>query len=90
MDSVRVNDIGQINLTSDILQKYGVKSGMEFFVFKRNGEFILRPTPLQSLEAIQKICEGKASEVGWKSEDDVIEYMKELRKESYIYDTNNG
>jgi len=89
MQSVRVNEQGQINLSPLMMEKLGIEKGMEFFVVKRNGEYVFKPTPLQSLEEIQKICNGKAEEVGWKSEDDVIEFMKELRKERYIQNANN-
>ena len=89
MQSVRVNEQGQIDLPPLMMEKLGIEKGMEFFVIKRNGEYVFKPTPLQSLEEIQKICSGKAEEAGWKSEEDVNEFMSELRKERYIQNANN-
>ena len=89
MQSVRVNEQGQIELPPSMMKKLGIEKGMEYTVTKRGGELVFKPTPIQSFEEIQKICSGKAEEAGWKSEEDVNEFMKELREERYIQNADN-
>jgi hypothetical protein len=47
-----------------------------------NQEYGEGKTPiLVALEELQKAMEGEAERVGWKSEEDVVEYCKEIRRE---------
>jgi hypothetical protein len=39
---------------------------------------------MQALEKLQKAMEGEAERVGWKSEEDVVEYCKMIRREMGI------
>ena len=89
MTSVRVNEIGQILIPETITEKFGILKGMEFNIFKRNGEYILKPTPLQAFREIQRIMDGEAEKIGWTSDDDAIDYMIELRKERFLHSANN-
>ena len=80
MESVKVNDSGQISLSPSVMKKFGIENGMEFYVFKRNGEFILTPTPLiDPIEKMRELSEGMAEELGLHSEEDVVDYIKNLR-----------
>ena len=36
-----------------------------------------------ALKELQKAMEGAAEEVGWKSDDDVVEYIMAMRKNEY-------
>jgi len=80
MQSIQVSEQGQLTIPSSITEKLGILRGMEFNIIKRNGEFILKPTPLQAFKEIQRILEGEAERVGWKSEEDAMEFCNDLRR----------
>ena len=40
-------------------------------------------TARAALRELQKAMEGAAEEVGWKSDDDVVEYIMAMRKNEY-------
>jgi len=81
MLNIRVNDSGQITIPPSITAELGIVRGEEFSLIKRDNYYIMMPLALDPLQALQTIMEGEAEKVGWESEDDVIEYMKEVRKE---------
>jgi len=81
MQNIRVNDSGQITIPPAITEELGIEKGEEFKILKRDNYYIMMPSSLDPLKVLQTIMEGEAKKVGWESEDDVIEYMKEVRKE---------
>ena len=90
MDSVKVNDNGQITIPNSITKSLGITKGEEFRFIKKNKYFIMVPSDYDPLTEIQNIMDGEAEKVGWKTEDDVIDFMRELRKERYLENANNG
>ena len=89
MLNVRVNDIGQINIPSAVTEMMGIGKCEELVVLKRNGYFIVTPTSTDPLDKIRKACEGLAEEAGWKTDEDIVNYMRELRKERYLQNADN-
>ena len=90
MESVRVDEKGQINLTRDMMEKHGIKNGMEFKIVKNGKYCFLIPTDFNPLKEMQDICEGLAEELGLKTEEDVVRYSKEIRKQRAIENANHG
>ena len=76
MESVIVNEKGQIVLPSVIAEEFGFKQGDEVQVLRKKGYFILKPASLDPWKEIQNIMDGEAEKIGWNSEDDVLLYMK--------------
>ena len=89
MQSLKVNEEGQILIPESLVEKFFIPKGMEFNLIKRNGELVLKPTPIQAFREIQNRMEGEAEKIGWNSDDDAIDYMIKLRKESFYNNANN-
>ena len=89
MLNVRVNESGQINIPSTVTEVMGIRKGEELVVLKRNGYFILTPTSTDPLDKIRKVCEGLAEKVGWETDEDIVDFMRELRKERYLQNADN-
>ena len=81
MEIVRVNEQCQIVLPLDVMKKMGIDKGEEFKIIKRDNHFIMMPITIDPLKEMQKICSGLAEEMGWETEEDVVKYCKEIRKE---------
>ena len=81
MDSLKVNKKGQIIVPQFVIEEVGLKEGEEVKILKRNGYFIMKPTSLDPLKEMQKQCVNLAEESGWETEEDIIQYCKQVRKE---------
>ena len=80
MQSIQVSEQGQLTIPADITERLGIAKGVEFRVLKINGGFYLKPISIDPIEAIQGILEGKAEQIGWKSEEDALEFYNEFRR----------
>ena len=89
MQSIRVNDSGQINIPSVVTEMMGIEKGEELVVLKRNGYFIVTPSSTDPLDKIRKVCEGLAEKAGWETDEDIVDFMRELRKERYLQNADN-
>ena len=80
MNSVLVNEQGQITLSPSMMEKMGIEKGGELFFCIKEGEYILKSKPINPLKELQRLCKGIAEERGWKTEEDVYDYMKHKRR----------
>jgi AbrB family looped-hinge helix DNA binding protein len=81
MDIARVSSKGQITIPIDIRRKLKLQEGDKVIFVEENGNITLKNSNLVAWERIQKAFEGEAERVGWTSEEDVIEYCKQIRIE---------
>jgi len=79
MQSVKVNDEGQITIPSDLMMKMGIEKGMEFEFVKSDGCYKLVPIIINPLKELRQLCEGLAEELGLETEEDFVRYSKEIR-----------
>jgi len=81
MENVRVNEQGQIIVPQMFTEELGFRKGEDIQLLKRNGYFIAKPASIDPWKELQKLMEGEAEKVGWKTDEDVVQFIKELRKE---------
>ena len=81
MENVRVNQQGEIIVPQVFTEEIGFKKGDEIQLLKRNGYFIIKPASIDPWKELQNLMEGEAEKVGWKTDEDVVKFIKELRRE---------
>jgi len=84
MEVARVTSKGQITIPRDIREKMNIKKGDKIVFFEDNGKYFLQNSAsiaLKTLENFQNIMEGEAEKAELKDPDDVVKYIKKLRKE---------
>ena len=82
LDTVRVTDNGQIRLPPFVCKELGIRNGDKVrFVQTEDGEIRIVNASLYALLEVQKAFEGVAEELGLRNEDDVVEMIKEFRRE---------
>ena len=84
MEVARVTSKGQITIPRDIRTKMNIKRGDKVLFFEDNGKYFLQNSALVSIKAIenlQDIMEGEAEKAGFKNSDDIVKYIKSIRKE---------
>jgi len=80
MELAKITSKGQITIPKDIREKMNLKTGDKILFFEENDKFFLQNSNTIALAEFQKAMEGAAEEAGFKNPDDVMNYIKELRK----------
>jgi AbrB family looped-hinge helix DNA binding protein len=80
MEIAKVTSKGQITIPQDIRQKMDIKKGDKIIFFEENGKYYLQNSNSVALKIIQTEMVGEAEKAGFKSPDDVVEYIKDMRR----------
>jgi len=79
----KISSRGQITIPRDIRVKMDLKRGDKIVIFENNGKCFFQnsaSTSLKALEDIQNSMIGEAEKAGFNDPDDVVKYIKTLRK----------
>ena len=80
-DSAKVMSKGQVTIPKDVRQILGVNAGDRItFIVEGDSVRIINST-LYAMEILQSQMAGEAVKAGIRSEDDVVDLLKELRAE---------
>ena len=83
MELAKLTSKGQITIPRDIRKKMNLKTGDKILFFEENGKYFLQNSAsiaLKALEDFQNIMKGEAEKAGFNNPDDVVKYIKSLRK----------
>ena len=81
MELAKVTSKGQITIPIEIRNLLGLKEGSKVLFFRKGDEVIIKNSAMLALEEIQEAFEGEAESLNLETEDDVVELIKEYRKE---------
>ena len=82
MNIAKVSAKGQITLPVEVRRKLSLKAGDKVLICEENGRFYFENSAAVVFENLAQAFEGAAEEAGFRSEEDMQEYMKkEIRKE---------
>ena len=84
MELAKVTSKGQITIPIEIRKKLGVKNGDKILFMEESGKIYIINSSMDALREAQKAFAGEADRLGLKNDDDVMEMIKELRKESVV------
>lgn len=80
MELAKVTSKGQVTIPADIRRKLRLKTGDKvLFIEKDDGVIMLNSSSI-ALENIQRAMAGEAERAGLKSEEDVTELVRTVRK----------
>jgi AbrB family looped-hinge helix DNA binding protein len=82
METTTISSKGQITIPQNIRLKMNLKKGDRIMFFEENGKFFFKNTASAGLQTIRQQMQGKAEKAGLKTPDDVVEYIKSIRKTS--------
>jgi AbrB family looped-hinge helix DNA binding protein len=80
MELAKLTSKGQITIPRDIREKMNLKTGDKILFFEENDRYFLQNSNSIVLSDFQKAMEGAAKEAGFNDPDDVVDYIKQLRK----------
>lgn len=81
MDVARITTKGQITIPVEIRRKLNLKEGDKIIFLEQDGRIYFENAALLAFTRIQDAMAGEAEKAGFKSLEDVNDYVKEIRKE---------
>lgn len=84
VELAKLTSEGQITIPIEIRKKLGIKEGSKVLFLEEAGRIYLANSSMEAVREAQLAFVGEAERVGLKTEEDVIEMMKELRKERMV------
>jgi len=81
MDVAKISIKGQITIPIEIRRKLGLKEGDKVVFVEQNNNVILLNSNKLAYKEFQKDLAGEAEKAGIKSEQDVVDAVKEVRKQ---------
>ncbi|MCL2880922.1 MAG: AbrB/MazE/SpoVT family DNA-binding domain-containing protein [Treponema sp.] len=81
MELAKIAPRGQITIPVEIRKKLGLKDGDKVLFIEENGRIIMENSLRVALKDVQEAFRGEAERVGLTNEQDVVQLVKEIRKE---------
>ena len=81
MELAKITIRGQITLPVRIRKRLGVRDGDKVIFVEENGRVIIENASMIALRNAQDSFVGEAERLGLRNEDDVVELVKEVRRE---------
>lgn len=83
MELAKVTVRGQITIPIEIRKKLNIKDGDKVVFLEENGKIIMENSAMIALREVQDAFKGEAERLGVKDEQDVVNLVKEVRKEMW-------
>ncbi len=81
MELAKITMRGQITIPVEIRKKLGVKDGDKVIFIEENGRIIIENAAMIALKNAQDAFTGEAERLGLKSDQDVVNLVKDVRHE---------
>lgn len=81
MELAKVTTKGQITIPKSIRDKLELKEGSKIIFLQKGEDIVIKNSAMLALEKMQDEFEGEAERLGIKDEEDVVNLVKEFRKE---------
>ena len=84
MEMAKITSKGQVTIPIEIRKKLNLNEGSKIFFFEKDGKYYIDNSDFfNAVTRMQDAFKGEAKSVGWKAEEDVMKYVKELRREKW-------
>jgi AbrB family looped-hinge helix DNA binding protein len=82
METVKISARGQITIPYAIRAKMNLRRGDTVAFVEEEGSVYVLNTSLPALRTIQQTMRGKGENVGFNTPDDVVAYIRNMRKQN--------
>ncbi|MCL1886119.1 MAG: AbrB/MazE/SpoVT family DNA-binding domain-containing protein [Dehalococcoidia bacterium] len=83
LDVTKVSVKGQVTIPVEIRRKMNLRSGDRVVFMEKSGEIFLRNSNRLAFEGFQHEMAGQAEKAGLNSEQDVVDFVNEMRNEMW-------
>jgi AbrB family looped-hinge helix DNA binding protein len=83
MDMARLSVKGQVTIPIEIRRKLKLREGDKVIFMEQGGSIVLLNSNQLAWRELQEGFAGAAAEAGWSSEQDVVDFCREVRQERW-------
>ncbi len=80
MELAKVTTKGQVTIPKSIRELLHLKEGSKILFIQKGKDIVIQNSAMTALEKIQDAFDGEAERLGLETEEDVVEMIKEFRK----------
>ena len=77
----KISSKGQITVPISVRNALKLKAGDKIVILEENGRFYFENSAMLAFKRVEEAFAGEAEKAGFVSEEEMQEYMKEIRKE---------
>ncbi len=81
MEVAKISSKGQITIPISVRNKLKLKTGDKIVIMEENGRFYLENSAMLAFKRVEEAFSGEAEKAGFHTEEEMQDYMKEIRKE---------
>jgi AbrB family looped-hinge helix DNA binding protein len=81
MELAKISSKGQITIPVSVRDKLHLKAGDKIVIFEENDRFYFENSAMLAFKKAEEAFEGVAKESGFQTEEEMQDYMKEIRKD---------
>ena len=81
MEVAKISGKGQITIPVSVRNKLNLRAGDKIVIFEENGRFYFDNSAMLAFKRVEEVFAGEAQKAGFETEEDMQEYMREIRKE---------
>lgn len=81
MEVAKISSKGQITIPVSIRNRLKLKSGDKVVILEENGRFYFENSAMLAFKRAEEAFAGEAEKAGFQNEQDMQDYMREIRKE---------
>jgi AbrB family looped-hinge helix DNA binding protein len=85
MEVAKISSKGQITIPISVRNKLNLKTGDKIVIFEENGRFYFENSAMLAFKRAEQAFEGVAENAGFRTEEEMQDYVKEIRKEMGRY-----
>jgi AbrB family looped-hinge helix DNA binding protein len=83
LDVSSVTSKGQVTIPVEMRRKLGIKSGDKVVFIEDGGRIVIANAAMVALKEVQEAFAGEAERLGLRDEQDVVDMVKEIRREMW-------
>ena len=81
MEVAKLSSKGQITIPVSVREKLKLKAGDKVLILEENGRFYMENSAMIAFNRVAEQFAGEAEKAGFRTEEEMQAYMKEIRKE---------
>jgi AbrB family looped-hinge helix DNA binding protein len=81
MEVAKISSKGQITIPISVRNKLNLKTGDKIVIFEENGRFYFENSAMLAFKRAEQAFEGVAENAGFRTEEEMQDYVKEIRKD---------
>lgn len=81
MEIAKITSKGQITIPISIRNRLNLKTGDKIVILEEEGRFYFENSAMLAFKRVEDAFTGEAEKAGFNTEDEMQDYMKEIRKE---------